>query len=456
MARERLESKYKNGLTLWPLGVSAIVVVIAALVVTSTLYVVFVKLLGDTNSDKLEVLKASLAATGGIGVAIAGVYAYRKQRLAEWQSGITQLTHNTDRFRSAAEQLGHATPAVRLAGVYAMGRLADDWPDHRQQCVDVLCAYLRMREEDAPSGEVQVRTSIQRVLRDHLVDGAVPSWSHLNIDLRDAELLDANFSGCRFMGRALFNGTKFIGQHATFSRSTFSGESANFADASFDSHLTKFNDAHFVGNMATFSGARMNNARFSGATFRNDTTDFRKTEFVGAVTSFQDAILDSRQSRLDSAVFRSEILEFHRASLMGGYVSMQRANLGSRKSEFSDAIFSSDKTDFTGCTFGGTDVVFRRARFQSRQTKFVRAQFSASSLNFTQAAFEGRRVSFQEASFSCDRFLMQGAQLTAAAATNLRQAAARYSFSPSGLGPVIQDPTSEAATSEAATSEASG
>ena len=34
----------------------------------------------------------------------------------------------------------------RLAGVYAMAQLADDWadPDARRQCVAVLCAYLRM------------------------------------------------------------------------------------------------------------------------------------------------------------------------------------------------------------------------------------------------------------------------------------------------------------------------
>jgi hypothetical protein len=34
--------------------------------------------------------------------------------------------------------------AVRLAAVYAMAGLADDWEENRQTCVDVLCAYLRM------------------------------------------------------------------------------------------------------------------------------------------------------------------------------------------------------------------------------------------------------------------------------------------------------------------------
>jgi hypothetical protein len=31
--------------------------------------------------------------------------------------------------------------------VYALAGLADDWPENRQTCVDVLCAYLRMPYE---------------------------------------------------------------------------------------------------------------------------------------------------------------------------------------------------------------------------------------------------------------------------------------------------------------------
>jgi ABC-type transporter Mla subunit MlaD len=62
-----------------------------------------------------------------------------------------------ERFATAARQLGDdKPPAVRLAGVYAMAGLADDWAENRQTCVDVLCAYLRMPYEpdpgqDAPS-----------------------------------------------------------------------------------------------------------------------------------------------------------------------------------------------------------------------------------------------------------------------------------------------------------------
>src|SRR5437763_16959200 len=50
-----------------------------------------------------------------------------------------------ERFATAAGQVGgDKPPAVRLAGVYAMAGLADDWPENRQTCVDLLCAYLRV------------------------------------------------------------------------------------------------------------------------------------------------------------------------------------------------------------------------------------------------------------------------------------------------------------------------
>ena len=43
-----------------------------------------------------------------------------------------------ERFATAADKLGDdKPPAVRLAGVYAMAGLADDWPENRQTCVEL-------------------------------------------------------------------------------------------------------------------------------------------------------------------------------------------------------------------------------------------------------------------------------------------------------------------------------
>src|SRR6185437_11830806 len=90
-----------------------------------------------------------------------------------------------ERFATAADQLGSDKPAaVRLAGVYAMTGLADDWQENRQTCVDVLCAYLRMPYEPEPDdgvataerlafrGNREVRHTVIRVIGAHLRPGA--------------------------------------------------------------------------------------------------------------------------------------------------------------------------------------------------------------------------------------------------------------------------------------------
>jgi hypothetical protein len=84
-----------------------------------------------------DAIKIGLAIIAGLIAAVGLTVSYRKQR-GEEEKGFT------DRYESAAEQLGHEKAAVRLAGVYAMARLADDWEARRQTCIDVLCAYLRM------------------------------------------------------------------------------------------------------------------------------------------------------------------------------------------------------------------------------------------------------------------------------------------------------------------------
>src|SRR6266702_4965989 len=100
-----------------------------------------------------------------------------------------------ERFATAAGQLGSdKPPPVRLAGVYAMAGLADDWEENRQTCVDVLCAYLRMPYEPNPGRDApepqrlafqaswEVRHTIIRLIGAHLRPGHVASWEHLNFD----------------------------------------------------------------------------------------------------------------------------------------------------------------------------------------------------------------------------------------------------------------------------------
>ncbi len=113
------------------------------------------------------------------------------------------------RYQDAAALLGHDRAAVRRAGVYAMARLADDWPEQRQVCVDVLCGYLKMPPVNEKS-EPEVRAAITDVLTAHLRrDTTEASWSDLRIDLSYAHLDQIDFSDTVFRRRASFREAMF-------------------------------------------------------------------------------------------------------------------------------------------------------------------------------------------------------------------------------------------------------
>jgi hypothetical protein len=133
-----------------------------------------------------------------------------------------------ERFGAAAEQLGSDKPAVRLAGVYAMAGLADDWADNRQTCVDVLCAYLRMPYEPDPGQDApepqrfafqanrEVRHTVIRVITAHLQKDAAASWQGLNLDFTGAVFDGGDFSYAQFSGgRVDFDDARFTGGRVT-------------------------------------------------------------------------------------------------------------------------------------------------------------------------------------------------------------------------------------------------
>ncbi|MET7695698.1 hypothetical protein ABZT06_48915 [Streptomyces sp. NPDC005483] len=140
---------------LWPVWLVAPIALVLVSALAYGLYQGADALLTAENTGKEpvkvpDIIKTTVTVLPLAGAVLAGLYAYRKQLLDEGASHRADATQLADRYTTAAEQLGHGQPAVRLAGVYAMARLADDWPEQRQVCIDVLCAYLRMPYEPDP------------------------------------------------------------------------------------------------------------------------------------------------------------------------------------------------------------------------------------------------------------------------------------------------------------------
>jgi hypothetical protein len=247
---------------------------------------------------RFDAVKIALSVGAGSGGAVALYLTWRRQHSAEQvaldnrhdgeQRRVTEL------YAKAAEMLGAERAAVRMAGLYALERLAQDHPGQRKPVVNVLCAYLRMPflDPDEPQPtvggwdagaetitaherrerrqEVEVRYAVQGLLRRHV--HCVPAegdpvnqeyWGDdLSVYLGAATLMNFNLNGCRVHPGTRFSGATFIGNHqfvgATFtgpvwfSRVTFTG-SAIFDDAEFTS-TARFDDATFM-KEASFTNA---------------------------------------------------------------------------------------------------------------------------------------------------------------------------------------------------------
>ncbi|MGD0609162.1 MAG: hypothetical protein ABSA53_36985 [Streptosporangiaceae bacterium] len=255
-----------------------------------------------------------------------------------------------ERFATAAGQLGSDKSAVRLAGVYAMAGLADDWEENRQTCVEVLCANLRMPYEPDPGSEVpepqrlifqtnrEVRHTVIRVITAHLRDNANVSWQGLNFD---------------------FTGTVFDG--------------GDFSAAHFSSGVVRFDSAEFSSGTVNFDFAR-----FSGAGVL-----FRGAKFSGGRVTFKYATLSDGMTRFEFAEFSGAAVDFYGAKFPGGTASFKSAKVSSGSIYFRFAAFSGAKVSFRFAEFSGGKVSFRAARFTGSEFDFDNTEFSGGEIDFS-------------------------------------------------------------------------
>jgi len=385
------------------------------------------------NADAwADVIRSTALALAFMAAVPAGYVAYRRQQTAEEEHKTAEKEHKTaerrhaldqskedqrqaelvdanvratakdfrDRYTAAATQIGSDKAPIRLAGVYSLAQLADEWgriePDQRQTCIDVLCSYLRMpwpleASDDAADQEklgkarlrdeeTRVRETILKIIAAHLhKERPTKSGWHLNdFDLTGAKLPsvrmpdvclqgafiatrakfseDTDFRRAKFCGDAVFGAAKFVGnakfngaefKNANFTAAEFSGnvwfssatfsENVDFNSAKFF-RLGRFNETEFYGK-----------AQFSTATFTGS-ADFGAAKFAG-FTTFLGA-------------------EFHYASFIAA--------------EFSGDVWFTTVTFLGDAGFDG-GALFCRATF-SGAVDFDGAKFTGDA-NFDRATF---------------------------------------------------------------------
>lgn len=290
----------------------------------------------------LDLLKIALSVVAGFGGVVLLAVNYRKQRVTEKEHALAvdkadreTVQSFNERLGTAAEQLAHDSPAVRLTGVYALAGLADDWADKRQVCVDVLCGYLRLQPEVLTSGESEVRQAILRVFRDRLT--GFDWWRPVDFDFSGVVFENADFSHLRFRGRV------------TFDRAEFAGELTSFDGAWFDGVLS-CHGTRFAADRTTMRHVRLNaGAEFVGAGFTGRQLDCFAWHVRAPVAFFRCS-------------FGVERVDFSLLTIEGSEVRFEQVNFDGTDLDFS--MLSSWERNVVFPRFVLEDVRIARSRLE--------------------------------------------------------------------------------------------
>ncbi|WIX85690.1 pentapeptide repeat-containing protein [Amycolatopsis sp. DG1A-15b] len=380
-------------------------------------------------------------------------YQDRVAAAAETDSAARRVT---ELYAKAADLLGSNKAPVRLAGLYAFERLAQDNPDApnlRQTVVNVLCAYLRMSypmpsslasesDDDATRNRVseladesiherEVRLTAQRILTGHLRHGedddnpSITFWEDVDIDLTGATLIDLDFTCC-FARTAIFAKAIFVGttrldkaafaKLAVFDRAKFDGP-ADFEEVEFEqgssfkevtfSDYTGFSRTKFKGNTsfykAMFSGTSFNMTMFDGA------AEFQESRFIG-FTSFLGPLFSENADFHNVTFERSVNLMMTFRKLAGFQGATFNEGVQFSADFWGDARFDRSTfhgevhlggdfcgdASFTGATVHGS-LLFHSFRPMKGMFHFQKLKV-LGDVNFGETEFQGK-VNFDNADF---------------------------------------------------------
>src|SRR6266540_3285600 len=309
----------------WPLGGLAALVVILACVLVIPQWLVHWQLGATASSlspaDKAKAINdvraTLLQGIGGAVILLGAYFTYRQLQTGREQLQIAQQGQVTERFTRAIDQLGHAELDVRLGGIYALERIANDSPDDRTAIAEVLTAFVRGHAPWPPKlagqylaeapikqvPELQVRApDVQAALTVLARRQPLPKLrGRLDLeatDLRKARLGDADLKGVSLSSANL--------QEATF-------DGANLQEAILDQ--AQLQAAILDG--ANLQGAHLEYARLQGASLNR--------------ANLKGANLDMAQLQ-EATLFGANLqrASLNRASLQGASINdadLQRANL---------------------------------------------------------------------------------------------------------------------------------
>lgn len=198
-------------------------------------------LLQYETDNRIKIWTAIVQAAGGAALLIGLLFTARNLRATQDKLDIDRQGQLTNRFIQATGQLGaelkggEPNVEVRLGGIYALNRIAKDWPKDYWPIADVLTAYVRHNARWSPSSakghQSTPTTDIQAILTilgRNEPPGGFNERQKLDLrhtDLRGAEFWDARLEWTDFWGAHL-EGAKLWGavlRHAKLEHAHLSG-----------------------------------------------------------------------------------------------------------------------------------------------------------------------------------------------------------------------------------------
>jgi hypothetical protein len=111
---------------------------------------------------------------GGAAIGISLYYTWRRVNIAENELKVSQEGQITERFTRAVDQLGNEKIEIRVGGIYALERIANESNKDYWQIMEILTAYVRINAQYLHSNgkleflkkQYHVKRNLQNILED--------------------------------------------------------------------------------------------------------------------------------------------------------------------------------------------------------------------------------------------------------------------------------------------------
>ena len=259
---------------------------VAVVMVEVLLVILLWDWLSGDESGSATIRNIGLVLAGSMAIPLAiwrAVVADKQASSAQHQTAIAEQGLLNERYQKAAEMLGNDILSVRMGGLYALQRLAEEHPEqYHIQVIHLLCAFVRnpARIVETPRTErgrryPRLRDDVQAAMsaiayRNEACLALEHEVNDFRLDLYGANLLSVELRGASLRGADLTN-ANLEGAHLTnanLSEATLSG--VNLCRAHLES--AKMSGVHLLGAQnltwiyaghADWSNANIGSADFS-------------------------------------------------------------------------------------------------------------------------------------------------------------------------------------------------